>query len=37
MLERWYEFEQRATEQALREWCDENGIQLVDAPPAGNH
>jgi len=29
-LERWYEFEGRATEEALRAWCEENGIQLVD-------
>ena len=29
MLERWYEFENRATEQALRTWCEENGIRLV--------
>ena len=30
MLERWYEFENRATEEALLAWCLENGIQLVD-------
>ncbi len=30
MLQRWYEFEDRATEQALGAWCEENGIQLVD-------
>ncbi|MGA3401768.1 MAG: hypothetical protein ABSC95_21355 [Acetobacteraceae bacterium] len=35
MLERWYEFENRATQQALLAWCEENGIQLVDEPPAG--
>ncbi len=29
MLERWYEFENHATEQALRTWCEENGIRLV--------
>ena len=29
MLQRWYEFEDRATEQALRAWCEESGIQLV--------
>jgi hypothetical protein len=33
MLERWYEFEERETEAALRAWCEENGIQLVDEPP----
>jgi len=30
MLERWYEFENRATEEALLAWCEENGIQPVD-------
>ena len=30
MLQRWYEFEDRAMEEALLEWCEENGIQLVD-------
>jgi hypothetical protein len=30
MLERWYEFENRATEVALLAWCEENGIQPVD-------
>ena len=29
-LERWYNFENRATEEALREWCEENGIQLIE-------
>ena len=28
MLERRYEFEDRATEQDLRTWCEENGIRL---------
>lgn len=32
-LQRWYDFENRATEQALLAWCEENGIQLVDEPP----
>jgi hypothetical protein len=35
MLERWYEFEERATDEALRAWAEENGIRLVDAPPGG--
>jgi hypothetical protein len=35
MLERWYEFEERAKQDALRAWCEENGIQLVDEPPTG--
>lgn len=29
-LERWYEFEQKATERALREWCALNSIELID-------
>ena len=29
MLERWYEFENLATEKALLAWCEENGIQLL--------
>ena len=29
-LERWYEFENKAEETALREWCEENGIELSD-------
>jgi hypothetical protein len=30
MLERWYEFENRAMAEALLAWCEENGIQPVD-------
>lgn len=30
MLQQWYEFENRTTEEALLAWCDENGIQPVD-------
>jgi hypothetical protein len=30
ILERWYDFESRATDRALREWCDANGIELID-------
>ena len=33
MLEHWYEFEARETREALRAWCEENDIQLVDEPP----
>jgi hypothetical protein len=29
-LDRWYEFESKATERALRNWCDLNSIRLVD-------
>jgi hypothetical protein len=28
-LEEWYAFEAEATERALREWCEANGIQLT--------
>lgn len=30
VLQSWYDFENNATEQALREWCEENSIQLVE-------
>src|SRR5579864_4281659 len=29
-LERWYEFERKATERALREWCKVNDVELAD-------
>jgi Uncharacterised protein family (UPF0158) len=29
-LEQWYELENRAMEEALLAWCEENGIQPVD-------
>ena len=29
-LEQWYEFEDKATEKALREWCERNSIDLTD-------
>jgi hypothetical protein len=29
-LERWYAFETKATEQALRDWCELNSITLTD-------
>jgi hypothetical protein len=38
VLEKWYEFEASATGEALRAWCEDVGIQLVDPPssaPAG--
>jgi hypothetical protein len=28
MLEKWYEFETKSTEHALRAWCQEHGIEL---------
>jgi hypothetical protein len=30
-LEQWYAFEAESTERALREWCDANEIQLLEA------
>jgi len=30
-LERWYDFESRATKRALTEWCQANGIEVVTA------
>ncbi len=29
-LKEWYEFELKATEQALREWCEVNSIKVAD-------
>ena len=29
-LERWYDFESKATKRALREWCESNSIKLAD-------
>jgi hypothetical protein len=29
-LERWYEFEAKATERALRDWCELNSITVTD-------
>ena len=36
-LEQWYKYEAEATEKALREWCVENGIQVIEesAPQQG--
>jgi hypothetical protein len=31
VLERWYSFEADAVESALRKWCSENGLELVQA------
>ena len=28
-LERWYDFESKATERALREWCEFNSIEIT--------
>jgi hypothetical protein len=29
-LDRWYEFEDKATQQELREWCELNSIEFAD-------
>jgi Uncharacterised protein family (UPF0158) len=33
-LERWYEFENRATDETLAAWCAEHGIEPVAGSPA---
>jgi len=30
LLDKWYDFEKRRTEEALRQWCGENGVDLTD-------
>src|SRR5215470_6649922 len=30
VLERWYDFEAKATESALRAWCEVNAIEVTD-------
>jgi hypothetical protein len=30
VLDRWYEFESKATERALREWCELHSVELAD-------
>lgn len=30
LLQSWYDFENRRQEQALRDWCKENGIEISD-------
>lgn len=30
MLDKWHEYEERATMQALREWCVDNGMEVED-------
>jgi hypothetical protein len=34
LLERWYAFEAQETEMALRAWCRDNNIAVVDALPS---
>lgn len=33
-LEAWHRFEERADEDALREWCAEHDIDIIDTRPA---
>lgn len=35
LLRAWYAHEARETEKALRLWCEENDIDVVDPPPEG--
>jgi hypothetical protein len=30
LLQSWFDFENRREERALRQWCEENGIELTD-------
>jgi hypothetical protein len=30
VLDRWYDFQAKAEAQALREWCEDNEIEVVD-------
>jgi hypothetical protein len=30
VLELWYDFEAKATKRAVREWCEFNGIEVID-------
>jgi hypothetical protein len=30
VLERWYDFESKATKRAVREWCELNKIEIID-------
>jgi hypothetical protein len=34
LLDKWYAFEARATEEALRLWCQENNIELINDQPS---
>lgn len=36
LLEKWYAFEERASDDALIAWCDENEITLTDQVPLTN-
>ena len=32
LIDQWYEFENRASEEALREWCRDNDIEIEEMP-----
>ncbi|WP_454884383.1 UPF0158 family protein [Sphingomonas oryzagri] len=34
-LEKWYAYEERATRDAIRRWCEEVGVQIVEKEPHG--
>ncbi|AQV97516.1 hypothetical protein BJN34_27015 [Cupriavidus necator] len=33
ILETWYSFEADSVERALRQWCAENGLEILDSAP----
>jgi hypothetical protein len=32
-LDQWYQFEQKATEEALRDWCIHNSLEIGEPEP----
>jgi hypothetical protein len=36
LIEKWYDYENRAAERALREWCEEIGVSLSEGCPDAN-
>ena len=34
-LDQWYEYERKATERALRQWCVDNKIEVTGGPDIG--
>jgi hypothetical protein len=32
-LDQWHAFEQKATQDALREWCEDNSIEIEEPAP----
>jgi len=35
MLAEWYDYEARATRDAMRRWCDEVGVKIAEDQPRG--